>query len=315
MANTGSRQATLLGVPLDLGAENLGVDVGPDAFRYQKIAEKLEHVGLHITDVGNIECKDRSLLDAGDPRLRYAAEIARVNREVADITQTAITKGHRVIALGGDHSINLGVMSGASAALDGDIGLVYLDAHGDINTPETTLTGNIHGMHLAALMGFGDERLVHLHHRSVKLDKNNLLHIGASDMDNAEWELVKREGLVFFSLLDLLSYGLAPLLRKIEELGRRVPNIWVSLDLDVIDRVYAPAAAMPNRGGLTYREIAAVADFVGHNCNVIGIDVVEYNPLQDEERKTAELGIELIAKFLGSNYSWYTNYLDHNKLS
>jgi len=315
MVKNGSRQATLLGVPLDLGAENLGVDVGPDAFRYQKIIEKLEHVGLEITDAGNVVCKDRTLLDPGDPQLRYAAEITRVNREVADITQAAVTKERKVIALGGDHSINLGVISGASVALEGEIGLIYLDAHGDINTSETTLTGNIHGMHLAALMGFGDPKLVQLHDKAVKLDKNNLLHIGASDMDQAEWELVKREGLDFFSLVDLLSYGLAPLFRKIDALSRRVPNIWVSLDLDVIDRVYAPAAAMPNRGGLTYREIAAIADFVGQTCNVIGIDVVEYNPLQDEERKTAELGIELIAKFLGTNYSWYTNYLEHNKVA
>lgn len=307
-------QAKLLGIPLDLGAQNLGVDVGPDAFRYRKLIEKLKGIGIKVDDLGDITCKDRGSLNPGNSKLRYLEEITRVSEEVAKKADKIVGSKEKLIALGGDHSINLGLVAGASAAVQGDIGVIYLDAHGDMNTDKTTMTGNIHGMHLASLMGFGAPQLSGVYGKNVKLDKANLLHIGGCDLDQAEVDLIENEGLEAYTLLDVMSYGLAPLLEKIDLLAARVKNIWVSLDLDVIDKLYAPGAGMPNAGGLTYREIAAIAEYVGQKANVIGIDVVEYNPLQDQEHKTAELGIELIAKFLGKNYSWYTNYLEQNKL-
>lgn len=310
-----SNKATLIGIPLDLGAENLGVDVGPDAFRYQKIIDKLESAGLQITDAGNIGCKERGQLEVGNPKLKYLDEIVRVCNEAAQLSEAAIAEGKRVIALGGDHSICLGVVSGASVALGGELGLIYLDAHGDSNTPEITLSGNIHGMHLASLLGYGAPELAHVHGDSVKIAKNNLLHIGGSDIDPAEWDFMQREGFPTFTMFDLLSKNLGSLLGMIDDLASRVRNIWVSLDLDVIDSVYAPGAGIPNQGGLTYREIAALTDYIGQHCNVVGVDVVEYNPLQDVNRKTAELGIELIAKLLGTNYSWYTTYMSHNQVN
>lgn len=307
--------AIILGVPLDLGAKNLGVDVGPDAFRYQKITEKLNNTGLVVTDLGNIEVGHRNELEPGDNRARYQDEIVRVSEEVATKTADAVGKNQKVIALGGDHSLNLGVVAGASAAVKGDIGVIYFDAHGDMNTPETTLTGNIHGMHLASLMGLGPDALVNVHQPGVKLAKENLLHIAGCDFDQAEHDLVKREKLQTFSMFDLLSGGLAPLFPMIDQLMKRVSHIWISLDLDSIDAVYAPGAGMPNRRGLTYREIVTIAEYIGQKGQVIGIDVAEYNPLQDIDYKTAELGIELIAKFLGKDYSWYTNYLARNDLA
>jgi arginase len=312
---TNNIQVTLLGIPIDLGAENLGVDIGPQAFRYQDIIRKLESAGLTVADAGNIEVKAREELAIGNPRLHYLEEIVRVNEEVAKITHDLVTSGSKVVALGGDHSLNLGAVSGASAALGGQIGMIYLDAHGDMNTDETTLSGNIHGMHLASLMGFGATELTQVHNDQIKLPKENLLHIGGSDWDQAELDLIEREHLQTFTLFDLLSQNLAPLLKMIDDLAARVPNIWISLDLDVIDRIYAPGAGMPNAKGLTYREIATIAEYIGQHCNVVGIDVVEYNPLQDEENKTAELGIELIAKFLGKNYSWYTGYMARNQVT
>jgi arginase len=307
--------ATLIGVPLDLGAENLGVDIGPQAFRYAGLVAKLRNVGFDITDHGNIACRDRKDLDPGNPRMHYLEEIIRVNEEAATVTEAAIAKGRKVIALGGDHSINLGVVSGASKALNAQLGLIYLDAHGDMNTDETTLSGNVHGMHLASLLGFGADALRHVHGQTVKVAKENLLHIGGSDFDQAELDLIAREKLPVFTLFDLLSQNLAPLCTMIDDLAQRVPNIWISLDLDVIDQLYAPGAGMPNAKGLVYREIATIAEYIGSHCNVVGVDVVEYNPLQDENGKTAELGIELIAKFLGKNYSWYTNYMSANRIN
>lgn len=306
--------ASLIGVPLDLGAKNLGVDIGPEAFRHHQLINKLQSAGINVEDNGDITPAPRETLDPGDPKLRYLDEIIRVSNELAKKTDILINNQRRVIAIGGDHSINLGTMSGASVSLGGNIGLIYLDAHGDMNTSETTETGNIHGMHLASLLGLGDSRLVDVYRPGAKIKPENLLHIGGSDLDQPEIELMNSLPIPNFKLNDLILDGMRPLLSKIDQLCSRVDNVWISLDLDVIDRIYAPGAGMPNPGGLSYREILSIADYVGRQCNVVGIDVVEYNPLQDEDKKTAELGIELIAKFFGRTYSWYTGYLDANKL-
>lgn len=304
----------MFGVPLDLGAKNLGVDIGPDAFRHQMISEKLASVGFEVHDTGNIAVRSHHELKVGSPRLRYLDEIVRVNEEVAAKTEAALRADHKVVVLGGDNSICLGAASGASVALDGQLGLIYFDAHGDLNTDETTLTGNVHGMQVASLLGYGYPKLSHLHGKQVKIDKENLLHVGGSDFDPAELELIEREHIHMFTLFDLLSSGLGAAFAKIDVLAARVPNVWVSLDLDVLDRLYAPGAGMPNNKGLSYREIAVLAQYIGQHSNVVGLDLVEYSPLQDEQRKTAELGIELIATFLGKNYSWYTGYLEQNRI-
>lgn len=306
--------ATLIGVPLDLGAENLGVDIGPSAFRYQHFIKKLATADLRVQDAGDIAVTERSKLQPGNPRMKYLEEIVRVNEEVARKTEEAIRAGNKAIVLGGDHSLTLGTVSGASATVEGNIGMIYFDAHGDMNTDKTTLSGNIHGMHLASLMGFGAPELARVHGEQVKLPKQNLLHVGGSDFDQGELDLIKNENLKAFTLFDLLTSNLAPLLKMIDDLAARVPNIWISLDLDSIDQIYAPGAGMPNPKGLSYREIATIAEYIGKHCNVIGVDVVEYNPLQDEQNKTAELGIELIAKFLGKEYSWYSGYMARNQV-
>jgi arginase len=301
--------AALIGVPINVGAENPNISLGPQAFRDAGIVEKLSSAGFEIDDRGNVMCRDRIELARGNSRMHHLDEIVRISEESATLTESALEKGQKVIALGGDHSMNLGVVSGASVALNGKLGLIYLDAHGDMNTVDTTPTGNIHGMHVASLLGFGAPELKNVHGQAVKIAKENFLHIGGSDFDQAELNLIEREKLTAFTLFDLLCQNLSPLCTMINDLAARVPSIWVSLDLDVIDCLYAPAAGMPNAKGLLYREIATIADYIGSRCNVVGVDVVEYNPMQDENMKTAELGIELIARFFGKKYSWYSNYL------
>jgi arginase len=314
-------KASLIGIPLDLGAENLGVDIGPNAFRYQDIISKLESAGyessdqgLTITDLGNIQCNSRGDLQVGNHKLKYLEEILRVSEESAKKTHDVIKKGEKVIVLGGDHSIILGPISGTSAALNGDLGLIYFDVHGDMNTEETTISGNIHGMHLASLMGYGTHSLVNVFKKGIKVKKENMIHIAGAEFDQGEIDLMEKEDLNMFTIFDILSNGLRPLFDAIEDLSKRVKNVWVSLDLDSIDNVYAPGAGMVNRGGLTYREVTAIASFIGKNCQVVGVDVVEYNPLSDIEGKTAELAIELVTKFFGSNYSWYATYMNQNKV-
>ena len=304
---------SLLGVALDLGAESLGVEIGPDALRQKKIVQKLERAGVKVEDLGDIKAADRDQLEPGDPKLPYVTEIIRVNQEIATKTEEQLRAGKKVVVLGGDHSVNLGALSGASTAFDGDIGLIYIDAHGDINTPETSISHNIHGMHLASLMGFGPDELVQLHSPKTKLATRNLLHIAGSDFDQGELDLIEREHLPCFTMFDLLSHGLAPLFKMIDDLIDQVGHIWVSVDLDAIDFLYAPGVGIPTQGGLSYREIAAITDYIGKHSSVAGIDLVEYNPMHDVEGKTGELGIELVAKLLGSNYSWYTNYMDRQR--
>lgn len=312
MQNAGS-DVVLIGCPLDLGSENLGVDIGPEAFREKGIIYKLTAPGLRIIDKGNIDCNDRSQLQIVDTNTPYLDEILRVNKLLAEQTEKHLKADYRVVVLGGDHSVNLGAYAGAATAFNGELGLIYLDAHGDINTPQTSISHNIHGMHLAALLGFGNSEMINLYKVGTKLPKENLLHVGGSDFDKAEVDLVRKENLVCFSMMNLLADGLGPLLKLIDELNNRVKSIWVSFDLDVIDSVYAPGVGIPNQGGLTYREVAAITEYIGQNCNVVGLDLVEYNPLKDREGITAELGIEIIAKLLGSNYSWYTNYMQRQK--
>ena len=309
--------ATLIGVPLNLGANNMGVEMGPNAYRWQDIVAKLGRAGLDVHDAGNVFCDERWNVSRSDnPKLHYLQEILRVSEDTAKLTETAVRDGRKAIVLGGDHSICLGAVSGASSALQGQsLGLIYFDAHGDMCTAETTPSGNIHGMQLASLMGFGAAELAQVHGEQVKVVPANVLHIGGSDFDQAELDLIKQENLQAFTLDDMLRGGMAPVFPLIDALAARVDNVWISLDLDCIDVQYAPAAGMPNSKGLLYREIKTLATYVGQHCNVVGIDVVEYNPLNDIERKTASLATELIANFLGHEYSWYTEYLARNPAS
>jgi arginase len=304
----------LLGIPLDLGAENLGTDFAPNALRRLKIIEKLEGVGLKILDKGDIEVNQKNKLKNGNSKIKYADEIIRVCNLAAKKIDLILTKKEKVLAIGGDHSISLGTISGASSSSKGNLGVIYLDTHGDINTDKTTPSGNIHGMHVASVLGIGHQQLINVYKKGAKIKKQNIILAGGNDFDKAEISLIKKENIKCFTLMDLLCNGLSPLIKMINDLNKRVKNIWVSLDLDVIDQVYAPAVGIPNTGGLTYREIGAICKYIGQNCNVIGMDAVEYNPLKDKDGKTAELLIELIAKIFGSDYSFYTKYIDKNRI-
>lgn len=312
--NTDSQlSATIIGVPLNLGANNMGIEMGPDAYRYQDLVPKLQRAGFDVKDVGNVFCDDRWNVSIGsNPKLRYGEEIVRISNDTAKLVQQAINENRRPIVLGGDHTVCLGAVSGASVAVDGDIGLIYFDAHGDMNTDKTSETHNLHGMQLASLMGFGAQELTTVHKETVKVHKSNVLHIGGSDWDKAELDLIQRENIQAFTMDDILTKTFAPLLPMIRDLQTRVKYIWVSLDLDSIDAQYAPAAGMPNQKGLLYREIKMLAEYIGKHCNVLGVDVVEYNPLEDIDKKTAGLATELVANFFGKEYSWYTDYMNRN---
>lgn len=305
-------KVSLLGVPVDLGAEQLGVSMGPQSLRFSGIVEKLQHVGLDITDLGDIPCKSESA-DKGSDKLKNLKEIINIAEDTASKVEMEIGKGNKIIALGGDHTLSIGTVAGASQALKGNLGLIYIDAHGDFNTDETTLSGNIHGMSLSALVGLGANELVNIYSEGAKVKIENTLLVGASDLDIKEEELIKKVNLPTFDMMDILAKSFGDLFGLIRSLAESVDNIWVSFDLDAVDGLYAPGVGIPNTGGLTYREIMAIAKYIGEKCNVVGVDVVEYNPTKDVEHKTADLAIEVAARMLGSDYSSYTKYMDTQK--
>lgn len=308
--NTTKIPATIIGVPTNLGANNMGVEMGPNAYRYQDMVPKLERAGFTIQDAGNVAVPERWLANKGsNPKLPFAPEIIRTSVDTAKLVQQAINGGRKPVVLGGDHTVALGAVSGASVAVDGDIGLIYFDAHGDMHTDETSASHNVHGMQLASLMGFGAQELAGLYKETVKVHKHNVLHIGGSDFDQAELDLIAREKIPAYTMNDILAQNFGPLLPMINALQSRVKYIWISLDLDSIDAQYAPAAGMPNQKGLLYREIKMLAEYIGKHCTVLGLDVVEYNPLEDIDHKTAGLATELIANFFGQDYSWYAEYM------
>ncbi|MCL5432785.1 MAG: arginase [Patescibacteria group bacterium] len=309
------KNATVIGIPLDLGTQRIGVDMGPNALRYEKIIERLEGVGIRVNDFGNIDCNFSKNINPGNTKLKYLKEISKVSDQTAKAVDKLLQKKEKIVALGGDHSMSIGTVSGASKFFQGDLGLIYLDTHGDLNTDKTTTTGNIHGMSLAVLLAAFILELINIYAAGPKIKKDNLLLIGAKDLDLAEEELIKKENIKSFDITDVLAHGLSPLFEMIDKLQARVKNIWVSLDLDVIDNVYAPGVGIANDGGLTYREIVAIAKYIGRHCNVIGLDIVEYNPIRDIDHKTADLSIALIAKLLGSDYSRYTEYMDVHKIT
>lgn len=308
---TNKTNASLIGIPVDLGAEMLGVSMGPQSLRFSGIVEKLKHVGLNISDLGDIACK--SDVKEGSVKLKNLNEIVRIAQEAASKVEAEIKKGNRIVALGGDHTLSIGTVAGAAKALNGNLGLIYIDAHGDFNTDQTTLSGNIHGMSLSALVGLGAKELVDIYYPGTKIKIENALLVGVSDLDIEEEALIKKVNLPTFDMMDILARSFGDLFGMIQDLNSRVDNIWVSFDLDSVDGIYAPGVGIPNTGGLTHREIMALAKYIGKKCNVVGVDIVEYNPTRDIEHKTADLAIEVGARVLGFDYSAYTKYMDTQK--
>jgi len=303
---------SLIGVPVDLGAETLGVSMGPQSLRLLNIVEKFKHIGMQVTDLGDISCKAEES-SADSPKLKHLKEIIKICEETALKVESEVNKGNKVVTLGGDHTLTIGTVAGAAKALKGDLGLIYIDAHGDFNTDKTTLSGNIHGMSLSSVVGLGAKELVDIHFPGTKIKMENALLVGVSDLDPEEEKLIKEVKLPTFDMMDILAKSFGDLFGMILDLSTRVNNIWVSFDLDVVDGIYAPGVGIPNTGGLTHREIMAIAKYIGKKCNVVGVDIVEYNPTRDIEHKTADLAIEVGARMLGFDYSAYTQYMDTQK--
>lgn len=304
-----SGTVSVLGVPLDLGKDAVGTALGPKYLRKFGLKQMCEDIGLSYKDLGDIKCADRRDVEMGDTKIKYLSEIARVAGETARVVESEISLGNRMLVLGGDHALSVGSISGVSVACQGDLGVIWIDAHGDMMTDKNTISGNIHGMPSSAIMGLGHPDLVNVLKPGSKIKQENIVYIGLKDLDQGEIDLIRSGNLNAVTMMDIVSKGFEPIMAKIIELQSRVKNIWVSLDIDSVDIEYAPATLMANVGGLTQREIIHITKFIGKVCRVAGMDLVELAPKLDKNGKTMQLAIELISHILGSEYGWYTQYM------
>lgn len=302
-------EVSVLGIPLDLGKDAVGTDGGANELREHGLIKILQETGLEVKDLGDIKCPDRTMAEVGEAKAKYLEPIAAVAEKTAAAIYDEVKAGKKVIALGGDNTISLGSLSGASAALDGELGVIWIDAHGDINTVETSLSGNVHGMPIAAMLGLGHPKLTNIFKTGQKIKPENLVFVGLKDLDQAEIDLIRKLNINSVTMLQIAEKGLQPAFEAIKELQKKVKNIWVCLDIDSMDEECAPGTPMATKGGLSYRESVSLAKFIGKTCEVVGIDVSELSPALDKENRTAKLVIELITNYFGAESNWYTRYM------
>ncbi|NPV44287.1 MAG: arginase [Firmicutes bacterium] len=289
----------VLGIPMDLGANRRGVDMGCSAIRYANLQNRLEKIGYHVEDYGDIYVPNAEKINIKRPILKYAEEIIEVCERTAPLISKFMEEGFIPLILGGDHSISIGTIAGCSNAL-GDVGIIWFDAHGDFNTEETSPSGNIHGMSLGASIGYGDEMLVKVGGKKGKARPENVALIGVRDIDPKEAELIKESGINVFTIEQIDFMGM----REVMELAINIASngtkgIHVSFDMDVIDPSVAPGVGTPVQGGISYREAHLAMEMVANSKMLKCLEFVEVNPILDNKNQTAELVVSLACSALG----------------
>ncbi len=292
-------QIDIIGVPVDLGADRRGVDMGPSALRYAHLRQKLEALGLRVEDTGNIEVAIAETCTADEPRLKYIDCIVPMARRTAGAVATALASGHFPLVLGGDHSLSLGSIRGAAKSRR--LGLIWVDAHADFNTDKTTPSGNIHGMPLSALCGLGDVRLTRLWEEApVAVDPRRVAVVGARDLDLEEKANLRQAGVMVMGMEQIDRLGMSGAMEKaIQRVSEDTDGIYLSFDMDALDPRHAPGVGTPVAAGLTQREGHVAAELLGETGRLIGMDMVEVNPILDLQNQTASLAVELVLSALG----------------
>ena len=286
----------IVGAPLDLGQSRRGVDLGPTALRYAGLKSALTRLGYGVEDRGNIETVERDAL-AEEPGLGFLPSVVDACERIYEASRQAVADGALPLVLGGDHSIAVGTVGGVSH--ERRTGVLWIDAHGDFNTPETSPSGNLHGMPLAALCGHGAPQLVNVGRPGAKLRTEDVVLFGVRDLDPGEQELIHSAGVAAYTMRQIDERGLAPL--AAEALGRldAVERIHVSLDLDCIDPREAPGVGTQAPGGLSYREGHLLMELIAEHGRLGSVDVVEVNPILDTRNRTAKLALDLLCSLFG----------------
>jgi arginase len=288
----------VIGAALDLGQGRRGVDMGPSAMRYAGLAERLTALGYTVADRGNVETPEPEASAVTDDRARYLPEILAACERIAGLVGEAIALGETPLVLGGDHSVALGTLAGLARA-HGPGGVIWIDAHGDLNTPETSATGNVHGMPLAAALGWAGDAFEHSALRIPALDPRRVAIVGARAFDEPEQRAIRDYGVLVFTMSEIDRVGIEHAMREAIGHVSGPGFVHVSLDMDALDPEVAPGVGTPVRGGLTYREAHLALELVAASGVAGSLEVVEVNPILDRANTTADTAVELIASALG----------------
>src|SRR5262245_20176530 len=294
---------SILGVPLGYGASMAGVDMGPAALRVARLNQRISHLGYSVRDLGDLRLDRPQAIPQPQDKLKYVNEIRSACEQLARNVEEIMEAGEFPIVLGGDHSIAIGSFAGMSSYYrkrNDTLGLIYFDAHADMNTPETTPSGNIHGMPLAALLGYGVAELTDILGFSPKVDPKHVVHIGARDIDPGERDLIRNLGIRFLTMRDIDERGMSACVDEaINVASKSSAGYSVTFDVDALDPGDAPGSGTLVRGGLTYREAHLAMEKIAEAGGMRSLEVVEINTALDVNNKTAELGVELILSALG----------------
>jgi arginase len=294
---------SIIGAPLDLGQGRRGVDMGPSALRFANLNARLAALGYEVEDMGNVAVEQAEAWPEGDAHAKYLAQIAAACELLAIQVSATLSRGRLPLVLGGDHSVAVGSVSGAARFFRErglNIGLIWLDAHADMNTPETSPSGNIHGMPLACLVGMGPAELTDLGGFRPKVAPRNTVIVGLRDVDQMERPHVADSGVRAFTMRDIDERGMrAVMAEAIQAASQGTAGFHLSLDMDFVDPQDAPGVGTPVRGGVTYREAHLAMEMICDSSRMVSIEVVEVNPVIDEVNRTADLAVELIMSGLG----------------
>jgi len=293
------RPISIIGAPLDLGQERRGVDMGPSAIRYAGLDERLTRIWLAVSDLGNVITPEPEALALVDERARYLPEILAACADLAALVEEAVREGARPLVLGGDHSIAIGTLAGLAAAAGRPGGVIWIDAHGDLNTPESSPSGNVHGMSLAAALGRAPDWFAHERLTLPAVDRSRVVLMGIRSLDPAERAFLHESGLRVFTMSDIDRIGIERAMREALDRVAGPGFVHVSLDLDALDPEVAPGVGTPVPGGLTYREAHLACELLAESGIVGSLEVVESNPILDRENATALTAVELVASALG----------------
>jgi arginase len=298
-----SSQIAIIGAPLDLGQDRRGVDMGPSALRVANLNARIQSLGYEVIDTGNIAVEQAEAWPEGDEHAKYLPQIAAACDDLGMKVHQALSEGRLPLVLGGDHSVAVGSVSGVSKYFRDQgqgVGLIWLDAHADMNTPESSPSGNIHGMPLACLMGMGPAELVDLLGHRPKVAPRNAVIVGLRDVDQLERPHVRESGIRAFTMRDIDERGMRAVMEDAIRMARDgTAGFHLSLDMDFVDPKDAPGVGTPVRGGVTYREAHLAMEMLCDSRSMVSMEVVEVNPVIDEVNRTADLAVELIMSGLG----------------
>jgi arginase len=289
----------VIGAALDLGQDRRGVDMGPSAIRYGGLQSRLEELGYAVRDRGNLVAGDMAALAEGDPRAKYLAEIIRYGRELADAVAEAVALDEFPLVLGGDHSLAIGVLGGLARAHGRPGAMLWIDAHGDMNTPDTTPSGNVHGMPVAAALGYGADWFRDDAWPLPMVEAARTALFGIRSLDPGERELLRRSDVRVVTMSEIDRAGIEAAVDAALDRLRAAPWVHVSLDMDAVDPLHAPGVGTPVPGGITYREAHLAMEMLHESELMSSMQVVEINPILDHGNASADLAVELVCSALG----------------